>query len=425
MRKFFFIDDELGGGGDKELSPTITPPKNYKTTTPEQRQQWNDFLDYVGKQPNIDFNTPQTAANLFGAYKKVNPKFALTPDQLNSIQYEQYQLRKGDKFGNLDQNQLKYIRNGLSPDYVNKPIGEINGQLTPESTKLYYPQTKDFGTDIEGYYNNKTGKVGGGGANPTVPNPPNRIPLPDYNNPKSRLSYAQNWTKKYGPLMQGRGDTPLRVNEIPEGTDDDVLTAKEMSMKAANPLKLDPALLYASAMEEGMSGLYGSDKKLVDYSGDDKYPIDGFVNFGLDNFSDFYPELVKKGYLSEDFKDKFKKQQQTNELGQKVNSANFKTAEAALQAKAAVIRHTQDQTEDYAKKNGIQLSDKAKQFFTLINYNAGEGAMRKMLAEYNQNGYLRNDKFLEKRPSEKWKQPYENVIRRIQMAEGLKKEGLF
>src|SRR4029079_16100061 len=83
--------------------------------------------------------------------------------------------------------------------------------------------------------------------------PADRIPLPDYKNPVSRLDYAKQFSQKYGPLMHGRGDTPLRINEVPQ-TWQDKLTSKQIAQNASKLLGLDPALLYASAMEEGMSG---------------------------------------------------------------------------------------------------------------------------------------------------------------------------
>lgn len=258
------------------------------------------------------------------------------------------------------------------------------------------------------------------------PTPKQRIPLPDYKNPEARLAYAKAWTQKYGPLMAQRGDTPLRINEIPAWGKG---TAKQLSMQAAKNLSLDPALLYSSAMEEGMSGIYPHEiegkQGMVQSSGDKEYPVSGFINFGLDNFSDAYPALVKKGYLSPDFQTNFKLAKDVNEKNQPINSANFRTPDAALQAKAAMIKSSEDEIGEFAKKSNIELSPKAKAFFTLINYNAGSGNAQEMLKQYYKSGYLKGDKFLEKRPSEYWQQPYENVIRRIKMADALKNEGYF
>lgn len=252
---------------------------------------------------------------------------------------------------------------------------------------------------------------------------PSRIPLPDYANPESRLKYAQQFSQKYGPLMSGRGDTPLRINETPSWGR---TKSKDLAINSAKSLGLDPAVLYSSAMEEGMSGLYPDKKGLVyTWSENKDYPVSGFANLGLDNFHDAYPGLVKKGYLPADFNANFIKRIETNEKGQLVNSADFKNPEAALQAKAAMIKDVDDRVGEIAAKNKIQLSPKARQFFSLIGYNAGAGNAEKMMREYAQSGFLKDDKFLEKRPSQGWAQPYDNVIRRIKMADALRSEGYF
>lgn len=287
--------------------------------------------------------------------------------------------------------------------------------------------SKNFLTSMTGHINFDDNQAN---INTSDPVPRNqRIPLPDYKNPQSRISYAQSWTKKYGPLMQGRGDTPLRINEIPAWGKS---SAKDISKNAANALGLDPVLLYSSAMEEGMSGLYphvfkGREKEgeLVQSSGNKDFPVSGYISFGVDTFTDAFPSLVKKGYLPATFKSNFIPSEEENEKGEIVMSANFKTPEAALQAKAAMIKSSEDEIVDFAKKSNIELSPKAKEFFTLINYNAGSDNAQKMLKQYAQSGFLKDDKFLEKRPSEYWKQPYENVIRRLKMADALKQEGLF
>jgi len=264
--------------------------------------------------------------------------------------------------------------------------------------------------------------------------PKGRIPLPDYKNPESRLNYAKEFTKKYGPLMSGRGDTPLRINEIP-GTWKDKLTSKQIALKAAKEQGLDPALVYSSSMEEGMSGLYPNKNGQVDFSGDENFPVSGYQSFGLDTFSDAFPGLVKKGYLPKEFEGEFKKNVEPPREGDNktaVNSANFKSAESGMRAKSAMIRSSRDEIDDFASKNKIKLSDKAREFFTLVRYNAGIGNAQKMIQDYNVNGLLSNDSFLKERPTkgvglknESWQVPYENTIRRIKMAEALKKEGYF
>ncbi len=247
------------------------------------------------------------------------------------------------------------------------------------------------------------------------------IPAPDYKDPKSRQAYAEAFVKKYGDVMHNRADTPLRINET---MDEATGSAKDLSIKAAKPLGLDPALLYASSMEEGMSGLFKDKNGVSDFSGNMKYPTGGFRSFGLDNFADQAPNLVKKGYLSKDFANQYIMRPHTNEKGQVVHSADFKSPDAALQAKAAVVRDFQDQTEDYAKKNGITMSPKVKEFMTLVAYNAGAGNMQKMMKEYKDKGLLTDDK-VDKDPTGKWKTVTSHIAPRLQMRDALKKEKLF
>ena len=338
--------------------------------TDQHRTEWNGFITHL----NGDYPTPQ-ALNQFNGNKK-NP--VLTPDHIEPMLNEIAAVKANPDIS------------GLKPSYRN-------------GNNMMYPVTEG----------GKPLKYGG---------KPSAIPKPNYDDPQSRLNYAAAFTKKYGTLMQGRGDTPLRINEVPDSGSAPV---KDMATKVAGKYALDPALLYSSAMEEGMSGLFPDKNGKVDFSGDEKHPISGFTSFGLDRFSEQYPELVKKGYLDKNFNQNFVPSKETNDKGEKVTSANFKDTDSALAASGAVIKNTQDHLEDFAKKSNINLSPRAKEFFSLIGYNAGEGNMRKMLSEYNQKGYLKDDSFVDNRPSDSWKQPWENVARRIKMRDALKKEVLF
>src|SRR5215469_9612079 len=126
------------------------------------------------------------------------------------------------------------------------------------------------------------------------------IPLPDYSNAQSRAKYAQAFRQKYGSAMQGLGDTPLNVNEVPRGGSD---TSKNLAIKYGKQYGIDPATLYAGAMVEGMSGLYknkatGVDTKgrkpgefgYQDYFGDKDFPINGGQSFGFVTMADRVPD---------------------------------------------------------------------------------------------------------------------------------------
>lgn len=154
---------DSGGGGDKPTVPKA--PDNYAPLTPDQRQQWNDFLDFVGKQglggsAKLDARDQKLGLGLLQQYKKANPNFAITPQMIPNIQYDQWQLRKGDSFPGLTPEQLKYVRSGLNPAYMQRPVSDTDGWLGSLTSKQYYPtatggtsqgQHYDFGVNIEDY----------------------------------------------------------------------------------------------------------------------------------------------------------------------------------------------------------------------------------------------------------------------------------
>ncbi len=442
--RIYHIDDDPtgGGGGDNPKAPTA--PKGYAVTTPQQRTEWNGFLDYVDSKKGADLSDPKDQAALLSQYKKANPDFSIAADKIPDIQHEAGLLRSGNQFGNLGQPQMDYLRQGMSTGFLNRDPNDISG--------LRYPVTESHGTDLEGYYNAKIGlasttaapNVGAPAAPatasalpiiaPTVapraaPANSNLIPPPDYNNQASRTAFLQNWQKKYGSL-EGRGDTVLKVNEVPRGGSD---TAKNMATKIAGRYGLDPALLYSSSMEEGMSGLFknknGTDTKgrkpgdfgYQDNFGNKEFPINGNQSFGLPDFYKRFPELVKGGYLPKEFASRFKGGDAEN---------NFKTADDALTAKAAIMKYGNDYVEKIAQKNGVDLSPKQKDFFTLAWFNGGEGAVLKRIPQYKDKGYLKDDKFLDKRPvEEQGKTPqndvYGHVVPRLKMRDNLKEQQLF
>lgn len=422
------------GGGNPPAAP-----KGYAATTPQQRSDWNDFLDYAGKQSGTNLSDPKQQAVLLASYKKVNPKFSITTDQIPNIQYEAYQLRKGTSFGSLGQKELDYLRQGMNPNFLNADTGNIG--------KLYYPKEGSYGTDLETYYNSKFNPSAVNAAPvPIVPTAAatadtsmptsGAIPKPDYSNPDSRLKYAQQIVKKYGPIMKGYGDTFLRVNETPRYGS---ASAKDISTAAASKLGLDPALLYSSAMVEGMSGNFKNAQGEYDYErsgSSDKYPVNSSADFGLDQIHSEIPRLQQKGYLSKDiaFVKAVHPAGQLGSGGKPVtqNDVDFKSIEDAMAAKAAYLKDKYDDIDAFAKQKGIELSPKARDFFALVNYNAGTGNGHKMLEDYAAAGALKNDSFLKTRPTAggnlkatSWSVPYQNVIRRMKMADALHQEKLF
>lgn len=398
----------------------MAAPDNYIPLTNDQRSAYNDFMDHVDK---IGGAIPEPEKH-FDDFKKENPKTKLTADLIPHAQYEVGQLKTGNEFAGLEPHELKYAQDAMTPAYKN-------------GTNPKYPVTAD-GKHVDEFAKGKgtpppvVNTVPGVTPNPgTVPpanTVPNAIPRPqNFDDPKATQEYRNALYKKYGPYVKDNADLPENLDYIIQG---EKSSLGDITNNAASKLGIKPALLYSSAMQEGMRGLIptAKNKGQTDYSGDDKFPISGYTSFGLDRFSDMFPELEKKGYLPKGFEQNFKKSVEKPLEGDNktaVNSANFKNIDSAMQAKAAVLKNTYDHLDDIVKEEKIPLSDKARDFFALVAFNAGEGNARKMLKSYYQKGYLKNDKFLDKQPDSSWSGPYKNVIQRIKGAEMLKGEGYF
>lgn len=220
---------------------------------------------------------------------------------------------------------------------------------------------------------------------------------------------------KYGEYMKGRASD----EELAGQTFQDASKPyKELVRDASNKTGIAPELLFASLNEEGLRDMVHKNE----YSGDDNYPISGYAHFGLDTFGDAYPELVKKGYLPEGMD--YSPQEATNEKGSRVHTANFKSVDDAIAAKAAMLKNVQDQVDEYAEKRGYKLSDKSKQFFMLAGYNGGTGLARKMMDSYNEKGVLQNDAYLTKKPTS-YGGVYQNVMHRMVPAQAWQDDGIF
>lgn len=216
---------------------------------------------------------------------------------------------------------------------------------------------------------------------------------------------------------------------------------KKAVYSAASSTNVNPNLLTASALEEGVGKLIDNPQKTsTDYNtavepkdgskprfDKNKYPVDGFYSFGLDNFSDNAQHLINKGLLPKNFASNYQKFQATNENGDKVNTAAFTTEDAALQAKAAMLADTRDNLTKYGKDNNIQLSPRQMDFFNLVGYNAGEGNMEKMIQSYKQKGLLNDDKFLtdNKFQPPSFPKPYLYAQRRMARMDMMNDQGSF
>jgi len=363
------------------MTDELLQPENYTPLSVQQRTDWNN-------------NAP--------------------PELAPHAQYEISQFKNGNSFGNLTPEQLSYAKQGLPDSYLS-------------GNSMKYPEFKkgsiDFGTDMERYLGMPTTvppTTTPGTTPPTVHPTADQLKVKYASNPYLREQGRYNWGNKLD------NEFPIAGGKV-----------RDAVTQAAQFNKIDPALLYGSAMEEGMSGAVdpkysdNASEAYVNWSEKNKekaaeYPVDSFFNYGLDTFADQAADLEKKGYLPKGFSTKYTKFYAENEKGEKLNAAAFKTDADALLAKSAMMRQSNDQLEDYLKKNNITLTPRQKEFFLLANYNAGEGNMRKMIQSYKEKGYLKDEKFLETtfKPAS-YGGVYRNVQARLQAAKLLRDEKYF
>lgn len=285
-------------------------------------------------------------------------------------------------------------------------------------------------SDLHEYVASKTGKpVVGGDKEKPKPAGPEPIPLPDFKDPASRLKYAKEYPKKYGKYFEERGDIPLRVDEKPFFASD---TGKNLSVKFGNQYKIDPALLYSSAMEEGMSGIYPDAQNRAKWTGNKDYPVSAAWGFGLDSFQERFKDLQAKGYLPPGFESNFTIGKDQGFADPTTQAVLFKNTDVGLQAKAAMMKQSYDDIDAYAKKKGIPLSDKARDFFALASFNGGEGTGHQMLTDYSTNNLLKDEAYLKGRPvtgkglkADSYKEVYDNVKRRLVYRDALMNEKRF
>lgn len=190
-------------------------------------------------------------------------------------------------------------------------------------------------------------------------------------------------------------------------------SAKDIVNGVAKAQGVNPALLFSSAFQEGMNkAIAKPDTVSQDYINsklENDYPVDGYYNYGLDTFGDKYAQLKK--YLPDGFDKQFKTFTATNEKGQKVNTAAFKTNADALTAKAAMLKDTAQQVQDYAAQKKINIDPKYLDYFTLAGYNSGMDDTKKIIDEY---GAAKDKDAFINQGQTKYKQVHNNIYPRLQ-----------
>ena len=198
----------------------------------------------------------------------------------------------------------------------------------------------------------------------------------------SKIAPFKNTPPTSNPLPKPKLSVVWDANkELSENAGKPMLEAKNslasLSKQAATEIGVDPSMLLASAWVEGgnkqaMKGNYTSplyDKAFPTQEAFEQFPVDGFAAYGIDTIGDKWDKVKK--FLPAGFEKRLKFYTNTNEQGQKVKSAGFDSDQAALMAKAAMLKYEEERVTDYAKKKGIELDDEAKKYFTMVSYNRG------------------------------------------------------
>jgi hypothetical protein len=179
---------------------------------------------------------------------------------------------------------------------------------------------------------------------------------------------------------------------------------------------LSPAFIAANAMQEGMNMAiqYDNEGKSEGYWENNvdeaRYPVDGFMDYGLDTFGDSVDVLKKKGYVPKDFD--FMPYRSVNEKKQPITTGAFKNNEDAILAKSAYMRHFMDQVKDYSSKKKLNLDRDAIEYLTMSAYNGGMGNAKIMIDELA-SGKVSPKDFIEKGMTSR-KGVHKNIAPRIE-----------
>jgi hypothetical protein len=153
-------------GGNPDNPSAAAPPSGYKPSNVDQRNRWNAFLDFLDKKgmggnTELDKRDRTRGLELLNEFNRINPKMKVDPAFIPTAQYESQLIRKQKSFPGLTPEQSAYAFKQLSPQYLNRPISEVDNWLGSYTSKQYYPTfirkggnvgpDTNFGTDFEGF----------------------------------------------------------------------------------------------------------------------------------------------------------------------------------------------------------------------------------------------------------------------------------
>jgi len=196
---------------------------------------------------------------------------------------------------------------------------------------------------------------------------------------------------------------------------------KDIISDVSKKTGVDPNLLYTTAMAEGLDN-YNFEPYPSGYV--NEYPVSGIGHLGLDTIFDKKDALIKGGYLKPEYFDEIRAKDFNNEKSEDVTSADFKDLDQGLEGVAAFLNHSNDRLDSWSKRKGINLTDRQRQFFQNVAYNAGQGNARKMIESYKRQGFLKDEKFISEQPTKSWSQIHKHMNRRVGAQIGLDEQNI-
>lgn len=135
-----------GGGARYQKGGDVNyePPASYVPSSPQQRRNWNQFLDYleskgVAGSQELDNRDSSLGLQYLDEYNKDNPKAQVDKSFIPVSQYESWLIRKQHSFPTLTKDEATRAFNNFSPVYNQAPISGVDGWLGQLTSKQYYP----------------------------------------------------------------------------------------------------------------------------------------------------------------------------------------------------------------------------------------------------------------------------------------------
>lgn len=130
--------------------------------TPDQKNQWNNFVDYLDKagykgSPLLDDRNKTLGLNLIEQYRKANPSFTLTYENVKDVQ-EDLQTYRADMVNKFKTG--KVVVDGVkSEDEIMPGLSAVDGWLGSKTSNWKFPtavmaspnKKSDFGVDLAAY----------------------------------------------------------------------------------------------------------------------------------------------------------------------------------------------------------------------------------------------------------------------------------